>query len=856
MAKIPAYPYLGLTDAPAYGQEPGWLRDCVNMRPTPEGYLEMRGGKQRLMPSGGTFVAPPGTGYYFGGFDNTTPWGWVRVQSKNGSVVSSGWVQETVRGNAAVGANFIFPFWGDVTHLGVGTRFFVGSDQPFSTVTIRLSQAANWAGVTLAYKYGTADSATPTYSALTTTATFDFTTAVTANSGGRVTTAAWQMPSNWVPTTLGDGTVGRVRKYFMCVEITAFGALTDPPIIQYEPVRADWAGGHELYLAYGDPSTGTQNGQLVRFTQNVTAGDWFGVETAGFSGNGPSWRHASFRGILYGVNGREQKRFDEARRVDIGLPKPAITFTPTVQATGGPTWNGLGANLYFAYSFTYGYGPPQVATPFERSNRGGAGTAGTYNWTSTYVPTLYGESPPGDQSAIAYAAGTSYIVVADGSAIVWAFPTVAIPVNVGAIYVYRTENLAGSPLVAAEYQPRLFLGTILLRDAAGWVGGTPGSGFQGYVDQYITFPFPSKQLDRTDTAPPTNCKLVWVHNNRLWLASSDSYQARVWWSFPYEPDRFKTGIGGYWEDFSSARGARVTGGTSFGNVSVVFTEDDMWGVADVDGVSFQRIPIASAVGCVAPDACVQGAGLLVWPARDGFYAWDGEGVPQRVSKKMDFTFTKMSYERHGRSRATIFNEQYEVTFVSLQGIVGDTYRLDLRTGRWYRVTHGVAGAWVTLVSATMPVGTDDSGVRHPIMGQVGTGATNLNVLAGEFTTQDDGTNFTCVVDVAFGPWGDKFFSLDKAAFYYQAADGWGTPAITSINAAGVGYVPPASTVSSGSPDTGTNISLVQAGYSHTTSGGQDYVVRFQVSSAAGGTLRGQRLYAAVLVGGDSEGGRP
>lgn len=853
MAKIPAYPYQGLTDSPAYGQEAGWLRDCVNMRPTPEGYLEMRGGKQRLKPTGGTFVVPPGSGYFFGGFDNTTPWGWVRVQSKTGSVISSGWVLENCQGNAAVGSQFIFPFGGAVADLGVGTRFFIGSDQPFSTATIRLSQAAVWAGVTLVYKYGTADSATPTYSALTTTSVFDFTTAVTANSGGRVTTAAWSVPSNWVPTTLGDGTVGRVRKYFMCVEITAFGALTDPPIIQYEPIRADWAGGHELYLAYGDPAAGTQNGQLVRFTQNVTAGDWFGVETVGFSGNAPSWRFASFRGILYGVNGREQKRFDEARRVDLGLPAPAITFTPTVQATAGPTWNGLGANLFYQYAFSYGYGPPQVATAFERSNRGGAGTAGTFNWTGTYVPTLYGESPPCAQSSIAY--GTpNYIATPDASAVVWAFQAASVPATVGAIYVYRTENLAGSPLTSADYQPRMFLGTILRRDNAQWLGGTAGSGALGYVDQYVTFPFPTKEQDRIDSSPPTNCKLVWVHKNRLFLASSDKYQARVWWSYPYEPDRFSQDR--YREDFSSGRGARVTGGTSFANVSVVFTEDDMYGLADVDGVTFQSFPIASSIGCVAPDAVAQGGGLLVWPGRDGFYAWDGEGAPQRVSKKMDLTFTKMSYESHGRSRAVIFNEQYEVTLVSLQGVVGATYRLDLKTGKWYRVTHGVAGSWAPLVNATMPVGTDDAGVRHPILGQIGSGATNLNVLAGEFTTQDDGSNFTCTVDVSFGPWGSAFFSLDKVGFYYQASDGWGTPAITSINVAGVGYVPPVSTVSSGAPDTGTNVSLVQAGYSHSTTGGQDYVIRFEVSSAASGTVRGQRLYAGVMEGSQSESGRP
>ena len=840
MSTILVKDFKGLTDLPAYDRDPGYLRTLKNLRPRPDGYLEMRGGLERLAPASGTPANPISTGGYLGALDSPTPWGWVRTfNATSGNFELNG---------AASSANLALHSFILLWPGAVGDYLLIGADQPFSSVTIYLVRAATYGGgTTFVYEYGVTDpgGGPPTYSPLTTSEVFDLTTGVSAATG-RATTASWRMPSNWIPTTEGNAGQGRARKYYIRVRLSAVVGWVQSPRLGFENTHVDWQGMHELFIAGGDPSTGSLNCGLYRYVENVSTADWSAISTTLFSGNSARQRMVSYRGVLYLVNGRDQKRFNGIDFSNIGLPAPNVTLVLGVGA-GPATWTGGAvANLRFRYAVTSGWGSQQVAQPDPTA----------FTQCRTFIPTLLGESPPqfftftGGTYPNATAAGVGYVLVADAQQVGFNFTPASMPNReVDCLHVYRTDDLSNVPESAYESMPYFRIFTIQRDALSGTLLGGPGA----YQDQRLDFPFPRRELDQTDTTPPPRCKLIWIHKNRNFYASSDRYPARVWWSDPYEPDVVDTDKN--YEDFSTEKGGRVTAGAEFLNMALVFTEDQMYGIADVDVDQFQSFPIAPGVGCVAPDALAVSNGLAIWPAKDGFYAWNGEGLPRKISKDMDDTFSRMSYEGHGLSWARMHTNQYEVRFISLRGALGSMFRFDLITGKWFEITHGIAASVVPLCAATVPIGHSDYPRVHPIYGSIPQ-ASDFNVYVGEQTTQDNGNAITCTADIHFGPMGDQHFIPDKAGAYYRAADGWAAPTLAEASTSAVGTDINAGSVGSGNPDPGADYSLVQAGFKQTSSGSQDVVVRFNVTSIANGTLHRQRLLAAFLSGSYTEPRRP
>lgn len=847
--------FIGLTDLPAYNRPPGWLRAQQNLRIRPGGYLEMRGGLDRLKPASGTAVNPVSSNEnYLGAIDSVTQWGWVRVYDANFNTfvyVTGGGADTTSDENLATRS--YYQLFGSVTGAGplvTGRYVCIGADHPFGNVTFTLVRAATWAGVTVGYTYGTADGAPPTFSNLTTTSTCDFTTAVTAGSY-RETTASWAIPTNWVPTTEGNAVDGYVTKYWVRISLTG-GAIgiTTYPMQGMQPVLVDWRGMHELYVAAGDPGTSATDGNLYRYVERhtgaTTTADWSLAGQTLNTSAGSRVRMASYRGILYVVDGRNFKRIDLGEYEDAGLPAVPITLNTTagnqIVTNAGPgTWSGGAAvNFRFRYAVTAGYGAVQTAVTRDLSTIS----------SRTYAPTLFGESEPYFFTAAQYpstlASGVGYVQVLDGDSVRMNLDLTNLNVfsmlKVDALHFYRTNDLNNVDPSAYESMPYFRIFSVY-RDASGaWTAGN-------LDDQRLDHPAPMISLDQEEQSPPEAPTLIWIHKNRMFLGGSTKYPARVFWSKPYQPDAYRTDLD--FEDFSSDSSGRLMAGADFMDQSIVFTEDNMYGISDVDVDQFQSYVIAPGIGCIATDALAVSDGVAIWPARDGIYMFTGKDTPMKLTKEMDTTFGKLSYESHGLSRAVIHNSQYEISLISSSGVIGSTYRYDLLTGTWSTVAHNLGSSKVVpLCVAMTTLNTNGANQYRPLYGQTpGHGGTQLyDLYLGELTTADNGSAITSRADIHFGPGGFKHLKPDRVGVYYSADSGWQTVTISSPNSAFIGTDIPAGGVGSGTADSGTNYSLVKGTFKERNTGTQDLVIRVDATSASGGTVGNQRLLAAYLVG--------
>jgi hypothetical protein len=283
----------------------------------------------------------------------------------------------------------------------------------------------------------------------------------------------------------------------------------------------------------------------------------------------------------------------------------------------------------------------------------------------------------------------------------------------------------------------------------------------------------------------------------------------------------------------------------------LWTEDQTWGLTNVDLDVPQLFPIALGVGCVAPDAACVVDGVLIWPARDGFYAWaGGKEPPIKISAKMDEAFGDMSFETHGGSKATGHRRKYDVRISSPDySTIGAAYRFSLDSAEWSTLTPtGFSSTLFPLTTVYAPLGNNDAGGVHPLWGKVdyGTGAGEYGLFLGELTTQDAGSNYTCYGDMHFPVPPGELFTPYRIKAYYQATDGWGTPAFSFLNSDVIGSS--VGIISTGAADTGDDYSVIGGTFSQVGRGSSCLKVRFSVSSAAGGTVNRQRLFGALLQG--------
>src|SRR5262249_6321589 len=159
-----------------------------------------------------------------------------------------------------------------------------------------------------------------------------------------------------------------------------------------------------------------------------------------------------------------------------------------------------------------------------------------------------------------------------------------------------------------------------------------------------------------------NCSFIAVHRSRMFLGSSRSYPGRVWWSKNFEPESFNQDED--FADFTRQTGGILTGMIEFADQIVVFTEDAMYGIANVDQDPPNIYLTAAGIGCIAPESVRSGYGLLCWLARGGAYIWDGQGPPQRISDDLAQSLGRLSIENHGGSRAAIYDRMYEIQLIS------------------------------------------------------------------------------------------------------------------------------------------------------------------------------------------------
>jgi hypothetical protein len=781
-------PLKKVTDGPLFAAGPGTLSSLVNMELQPGGYAEARGGMEKLKPLGGTVTDAISVGGYSAAHQVTSSYGWVRTRTAAGAF----------SGNLQFSTAF-YPF-GAIP--AVDNACYFGADLPFSRISVFVANTMAPADMTFVFEYWNGS----TWGTLTTAETFS------AFLGSDVQSASWTMKTDWVASSEGDVATGRILKYWMRIRVATVAVAAS---ISWLWVQGSWVGMRELYAADQSPRTSAMFGNLRRYGQNGTAGEWYGVIGNTFAANASPTRLASYRGRIFMVNGKEAKRWDGVLSSNIGLP--AFAATATVGAAGAGA--GMGAGIW-RYYVAWGYGPLEwQAALTVRDN----------------IPSLYG---PGE----AVYAGVERTTTVGNEQVAITI-TGTIPTDASSCLIYRTNDLTNVPVGERGNHPA-FLQGVLWRSKSGGNAATELINLGVFTDIYPTPIFPRAEAFNYSTRPKDRPKFIAVYQNRMFLGNDDYW----YWSDPFKPDIFLTSTN--YIALARAQGGRHMGGVEFADQVVLYTEDQTWGLTNVDLDAPQLLPIHPGIGCIAPDSIATGDGLLVWCARDGVYAWDGSpNAPIKVSGDFEQTFGRMSYETHGGSKATIHARRYDVTLSSPDyGTILGTFRLNFETMKWSTLTlAGFSSTLFPLATIHAPLGNNDAGGLHPLWGKVdyGIGAGDYSLYLGELTTQDSGTNYTCSATMHFPLPPNSTLTPSKLAVYYQAVDGWGTPTLANAVANPIGSTP--GTLTADNPNTGTDYSLLMGTYSG-VGATSDIQATFSVSSAAGGTVSRQRLFGAVLKG--------
>ena len=796
-------PLTGVSDGPYMLEPAGTLTALQNMRIRPGGYAEAKGGMEKLKPSGGTPAEPGGS--TVNAIQVNTSNGWIRSFATAGSVWS---------GNLQFSEGNYLPFPAGA----VNDAWYFGADAPFARIGAKFQIYANWT-VTHAYEYWNGAA----WTALTTQETFTWTLPLPVTSTSIDSYASWQMPSDWAATVVGNTSFGNILKYWMRVRIATSTVITTLPTVG--KALGAWFGIRELYLAGQSPFGPGPVGNIQRYDQSTVAGtvQYFSCNTSGmYSSQDPSVALAAYKGRVYATNPKESVKWDGTVLQNIGnIRAGAGTCAQVVIAGTAGIWR---------YYLAWGYGPLQN----ESNADGNAG----------YREPLYGvgratQTTPGvgadplDANSVVTTAPNGQVQVG------WA--AITIPANASALVIYRTPDLTN---VAVAKRGLVPADAIFCLNRSTFTTSTTMTDSPGV--QPIIAGAPPATL--YDNLPPPGCRYAFVFENRLLIGGGP--EGTWYWSDPFLPDQFNRAF--QFLSLTRALGGRDMGGCEFAGWGVLHTEDQTWGIQNLDQDVFTLIPIHSGVGSVAPFATAVGDGVLIQLAKDGFYLWDGSKAgPRNISGKFKHTFAKMSYEAHGGSRGAINDHKYEVTLIDgKNGTVGAAYTLDLQTLDWANRTTNDKKVPICTIHA--PLGHSDAGVPHILYAKatVGTSsatdATSYSPCIGDYTTQDDGTNYVCSATAHFALPPGATFSPKRAIAYYQAADGWGTPSLAAAASdVGQGSV---GTITTNTPDTGTDYSLVAGDYSQQSSGTSDLKVTFSVTGTGGGTVGAQRLFGLILEG--------
>jgi hypothetical protein len=811
MAEKRCIPLTGVSDGPYMLEPPGTLTALQNMRLRPGGYAEARGGMEKLQPAAGTPSVPidsSGAALTSGG----TPAG-IQISSSFGWIVTYNAAATSFSDNK----QFAPGDWLAFNGLALNNALYFGADAPFGRIGIKLQIAANWIA-TFTYEYW--DGAT--WSAFTTQETITWTT-VTTNPIDSY--ASWQFPSNWAASSVtGLWPSSKPFKYWMRIRCSAFTSVTTEARVGF--AFGSWIGTRDLYLMSQKPFASGPNGTLQRYGQTGSVAE-YGIagSNALYSAPDSIPSMATYRGRIFFTEPKETMRWDGNVLQNVGNLAPGTAGSSRVAGAG------LGAGIWRHY-IAWGYGPLQSDT----------GTATNYmtpfygiSRATLVVPTA--NADPNDSNSIQTTAGN------ERARIDWT--AISIPADAGSIVIYRTQDLTGINVAQRAGVPAYPVYNLNRHSMIAFTTFDDGSIGTGFIDG-------APQAVLYDNLPPKYSRFCFIFENRLVLGGGPG--SGWYYSDPFFPDQFNNTF--QFLQFVRAQGGRDMGGVEFAGWGVFFTEDQTWGAQNLDADEPYLIPIHSGVGCVAPWAVTVGDGWLIWPARDGIYAWDGSKAgPKNVSGKFKHTFASLNFEAHGGSRAVIHNHKYDLTFVDAKnGQIGAAFTLNLENFEWSTRTTNDKKIPLCLIHA--PLGHADAGVPHALYAKatIGTSsasdATSYSPCVADYTTQDDGTNYTCLATAHFPLPPGGTFSPKRVLAYYDALDGWVTPTL-AVAASNLGDGDVGS-ITTGGPDTGTDYSIIAGTYSLQSSGTSDLKVTLSASSAAGGAVYGQRFFGMVLEGEEGE----
>jgi len=308
--------FTGLSELPIHNQTPGKLVACQNLRVTPDGMLEARGGLEQLKPNGGTSADPIVGGIFTGGHEHISPVAWIfRFDGVS-----------TYTNNLSLQAYLNF-----FSGTAVGNRFYIISPKKITNIVFNVGTAGT-GGYTILWKYLDTSGNPQTLTGVTE----DFKTA-------GIRTVTFSSPSD-----IGLKTVNNVLGYVYYAEV-ATAVITTMPTQKDQRIHINWEGMKEIYLGASNGPSATANGRVTRYGQSGTTANWTPITISLTSTGDPRIRFASWRGYLYWVNGYEQKRYNLDSLADMGFSTPTGALTTAV---GG----GTGLTGLFHYAVTYGYG--------------------------------------------------------------------------------------------------------------------------------------------------------------------------------------------------------------------------------------------------------------------------------------------------------------------------------------------------------------------------------------------------------------------------------------------------------------------------------------------------------------------
>lgn len=761
--------FKGLTELPLYTQNPGKLKACTNLRVTPDGMLEARGGLEKLLPNGGTATAPISGGFFTGAHEHNSPVAWMFTFDG----------VSTYSNNLALQAYFAY-FAG----TAVGNRFYIVSPKKISRFVLNIGTAGA-GGYTILWRYLDTGGSPQAIAGVTE----DFKT-----PGIRTITFA-------SPANVGLNSVNNVYGYVYYAEV-ATAVLGTIPTQYTQRVHVNWEGMKQLYLGSSDGASGAANGTIQHYGQNGTVAAWKSVSTSGVSTGDPRIRFASWRGYLYWVNGFDQKRYNLDSVASVGFTAAGGALTTVIGA-------GTGLTGTFRWAITLGYG-----------------AAGELGESNAFYQTDADRAPINQDVTITLSGLTG--VPAKGTCDV--------------MYLYRSVDLATvSVSTSRSAFPMRRIKTIT-RDAAGAFPAT-------VTDNTMAIPVPVKYLETVTNTPPDGCQHIAVHRSRMFMGRNATYPGRVWWSKNFEPESFNQDED--FADFTRSTGGAITGMIEFADQIIVFLEDAMYGISNVDQDQPNVYIISAGIGCIAPDSLRSGYGLLLWAARGGIYIWNGESPPERVSDDLALSLGRLSLESHGGSRAAIYDRLYEIQFISQENVTStlSRFRYDLATKTWNTITLATSDIAIgPLLTFTAPLGHEDYGTRHPLYGKIQATGTLYHVYVGEWKTVDDGNAYTCSASVHIGPGQGKAINPRRAYAYYRNTTpaGWATATLQYSNVIVIGDIPTldANNFTDGAAD----YSVVMAQTTGMVAYTGDLVVTFSVNSQSGGTANRQYLMAVYVDG--------